>query len=176
MSRQAGKSRNPAAKRQTRTLAKGEHSLEKQAHDLQHKADHILADSANHSSLLSSQDTSDIRTSVEQLQLQTGRLTAMNKEVRSKQLESVEEQSGHSSSEGEEEEDTHSKIGSMDTMPYVNTLSSPFTTSLNGKSPSQMDQPPVQRFHTTPPVNPQFVLNPPTAIPCPTFPRCQMTQ
>ena len=50
-------------------------------------------------------------------------------------------------------------------MPYVNTLRSPFATSLNGKSPLQMDQPPVQRFHTTPPVNPQFVLNPPPATP-----------
>ena len=138
--------------------------LEKQAYDFQHKADHLLLDSATHSSLLSTQDTSDIRTSVQQLELQAGRLAAIHK-AQNEQLETVEEQSNRSSSEEEEEEEAQSRIGSTDTMPYVNTFSSPFPPSLTDKSPLKMDQLPSQRFQTTPPVNPQFSLNPPPTMP-----------
>ena len=164
MSRQAGKVRDPAAKRQTWTTKRGEQPLEKQALDLQHKAEHLLIDSERHTSLLSSQDKTDIHTSVHQLEQQAGRLTAIHR-AHTKQLDTVEEHSNRSSSEIEEDDDVHSKLGSMDTVPYLNTLSPPFQPSVNDKSPLQLDQPPLQRFHTTPPVNPQFSFNLPPAMP-----------
>ena len=163
MSREAGKTR-PLVKRQTKIGKKGERQLDKQAHDLQHKADHVLADGARHSAILSSQDKTDIQTSVEQLEFQAGRLDIIDK-VRTKHLDTVEEHLQPSSSEGEEEEENHSRIGSLETMSYTNTLNSPFTLSVTEKSPTRMDPPPVQRFNTTPSVNPQFVLNPPPAMP-----------
>ena len=165
MSRQAGKPRNPAAKRQTRTLAKGEHSLEQQSLTRELKADHILADSTHHSRLLSKQDTSDIQASVQQLQLEADRLKTINSKTRSKQLETVEEtHSKQTSSEGVEDE-THSRLGSMDTHLYAE-ISSPFNTSMLAKSPFQVEQPPSIQINNTPPfVNPQFQINPPPAIP-----------
>ena len=162
MSKEVGKTRS-LAKRQTRTGKKGERQLDIQAHNLHLKADHLLADGARHSAILSSQDRTDIQTSEEQLELQAGRLDLMDK-ARNKHLDTVEEQAQSSSSE-EEEEEIHSKIGSLETMSYTNTINSPFTLSVNEKSPSQMDPPLVQRFNATPSVNPQFVLNPPPAMP-----------
>ena len=163
MSRQAGKSRNPAAKRQTRTLAKGEHSLEQQALQLQAKANQLQADSAHHDSLLSRKDSSDIQLSVEQLQIEAERLKTISKS-RSRQLETVEEQSKHSSSEAEED-DAHSRLGSMDTHPYAE-ISSPFSNSMMNKSPFHMEAPPSAQIQNTPPFgNPQFALNPPQTLP-----------
>ena len=174
MSRQTGKARETAAKKPTRTSKRDEHQLEKHAHDLQLKADHLLADSTNHTSLLSSQDASDIRASVQQLEYQAGRMSAIHKAY-SKQLEIVEGQSSNSSSESEEGEESHSRLGSMDTERYTLLSSppsvsqqrkSPFTASQNGKSPLQVEQPPLALFQRTSPlVNPQFNLNPPPAMP-----------
>ena len=164
MSRQSGKARDPAARKPTRTSKRGEHQLDKQALDLQNKADHLLADSDTHTSILSSQDTSNIRNSVQQLEYQAGRLSAIHK-AHSKELERIDEKSNHSSSEIEEGEESHSRLGSIDTERYT-LLSSPFSTSQNEKSPMQVEQPPLAMFQrTSPVVNPQFNLNPPPTMP-----------
>ena len=155
MSRQAGTVRDPAVKRQTRMTRKGEQMpIEKQAHDLQYKADTLLADSAHHAPLFSSQETADIHTSVKQLERQAESLTAIHN-AQFNQLEPVEEHSEHSSSDIEEEEDTTSRMGSSTgTMPYGNTLSSPSPRPTQGHN------------HLTPPlINPQFSFNPPSAMP-----------
>ena len=164
MSRQSGKARDPAARKPTRTSKRGEHQLDKQALDLQNKADHLLADSETHMSILSSQDTSNIRNSVQQLEYQANRMTAIHK-AHSKELERIDEKSNHSSSEIEEGEESQSRLGSMDTERYT-LLSSPFSTSQNEKSPMQVEQPPPQLFQRTSPiVNPQFNLNLPPTMP-----------
>ena len=145
MSREVGKLR-PAAKKQTRPPRKGERSLEQQALTLETKAYQIVADSAHHSKLLTKQNTSDIQASVEQLQLEAERLKIINSnpyKTRSRQIDTVEEvNSKQTSSEGEEDE-AHSRLGSMDTQPYTGILSSPFTNSMSGKSPLQVEYPSV---------------------------------
>ena len=168
MSREVGKLR-PAAKKQTRPPRKGERSLEQQALTLETKADQIVADSAHHSKLLTKQNTSDIQASVEQLQLEAERLKIINSnpyKTRSRQIDTVEEvNSKQTSSEGEKDE-AHSRLGSMDTQPYTGILSSPFTNSMSGKSPLQVEQPLAIQFNNTPPFgNPQFNMNPPPALP-----------
>ena len=168
MSRQAGKVRDPAVKRQTRTTKRGEHTLEQQeALDLEAKVNHLQADSSHHDRLLTRRDKSNIQTSVAQLQIKAERLKSITSnpyKSRSRQLDTVEEMSKHSSSEPEGEE-SHSRLGSIDTERYT-ILSSPFTTSQHGKSPLQVDQPPPAQFqHTSPLVNPQFSFNPPPAMP-----------
>ena len=156
MSRNTGRT-TVAAKRQTRMGKKGESQLERQAHDLQHRAENLIADNNTHMPILSSQETADIRTSVQQLEHQASRLTAIH-QARSKELGTLDEKSVHSSSEVDEEEEYNSRIGSIDTMTYANPSSSPFQISLPDKSP-------FQGTHTTPSVNPQFTLNPPPTLP-----------
>ena len=167
MSREAGK-QQPEAKRQARPPRKGERLLKHQALTLDTKADNSLEDSSHHSALLSQQDTSDIQTSVQKLQLEAERLKSINskpKKSRSKPLDTVDEiNSKQSSSEGEEDE-AHSRLGSMDTHPYAE-ISSPFTNSMMSKSPFHVELPPATQIQNTPPYgNPQFGLNPPQTIP-----------
>ena len=167
MSRETGKQKS-AAKRQTRAPKKGERSLEHQALILETKGDYILADSVHHERLLSRQEKKDIQSSVEQLQLEAERLKEISNnpyKTRSRQLETMEELTRHTSSEGDEG-DAHSRLGSMDTEPYTAMLSPPYTNSIFGKSPSQVEQqPPSQLNNTSPFANPQFNFNPPPTIP-----------
>ena len=161
MSRETGKLRPPAAKRQTRTARKGEQTLiEKQAHDLQFQADTLRTSSTHHAPLLSSQEKVDIESSIRNLEREAQSLV-VPQDIQSKQLESVEEHSEHSSSDIEEEEDITSeeeditsRIGSSTgTVPYKNTSSPP-----SSRSPQDLSQ-------LTPPlINPQFNFNPPPAI------------
>ena len=143
MSRPAGKVRDAAGKRLTRTSRKGEQMLlERQEQELQFKADSLLVDSSHHALLVSNQHRSDILASVKQLEQQAQALTDIRNTH--KELEPVEEQS---SSDIEEDEDTASRIGSSSgTMPYTNVLSPSVRPSMNGKSPLQTDQPPIHRF------------------------------
>ena len=164
MSKYTGKA-TATAKKPGRTTRRGEHQLEKQALDLQNKADHLLHDKVTHSSILTIGEASDIQTSIDQLELQANRLKDASK-ARERTLEIIHEQSHKSSSEDEEEgEETNSRLGSGDTMPYLNTYSSPLQPSLTDKSPQLGDQTPLQRLHKTPPVNPQFNFNLPPALP-----------
>ena len=163
MSRQSGKARDPAARKPTRTSKRGETQIDKQAFDLQKKADHLLADSETHMAILTSQDTNSLRNSVQQLQNQASRMTAIHK-AHSKELEMIREKSDHSSSDIEEGEESHSGLGSLDTERYT-LLSSPLSTSHMDKSPRQVEQPPPQVFQPSPIVNPQFNLNLPPTMP-----------
>ena len=163
MSRQSGKARDPATRKPTRTSKRGELQSDKQALELQNKADHLLADSETHMSLLTNQDSASIRNSVQQLEYQAGRMTAAHK-AHSKELDKIDEKSYHSSSEIEESEDTHSRLGSMDTERYT-LLSSPLSHSHIDKSPRQVEQPPPSLFQPSPIVNPQFNLNLPPTMP-----------
>ena len=162
MSRPAGKVRDAAGKRLTRTSRKGEQMLlERQEQELQFKADSLLVDSSHHALLVSNQDRSDIHASVKQLEQQAQALTDIRNTH--KELEPVEEQS---SSDIEEDEDTASRIGSSSgTMPYTNVLSPSVRPSMNGKSPLQTDQPPIHRFTASPVTNPHFQINPPPTLP-----------
>ena len=167
MSREAGKQR-PEAKRQARPPRKGERLLKHQALTLETKADNILEDSSHHGALLSQQDTSDIQASVQQLQLEAERLKSINskpKKSRSKPLDTVDEINSKQSSSECEEDEAHSRLGSMDTHPYAE-ISSPFTNSMMSKSPFHVELPPSTQIQNTPPFgNPQFGLNPPQTIP-----------
>ena len=173
MSRQSGKARDPAARKPTRTSKRGETQIDKQAFDLQKKADQLLADSETHMAILTSQDTNSLRNSVQQLENQASRMTAIHK-AHSKELEMIREKSDHSSSEIEEGEESHSGLESLDTERYT-LLSSPLSHSHIDKSPRQVEQPPPSLFQPSPIVNPQFNLNPPPPPPppqpCPIPPR-----
>ena len=163
MSRQSGKARDSAARKPTRTSKRGETQIDKQAFDLQKKADHLLVDSETHMAILTSQDTNSLRSSVQQLENQACRMTAIHK-AHSKELEMIQEKSDHSSSDIEEGEEGHSALGSLDTERYT-LLSSPLSISHTDKSPRQGEQPPPQVFQPSPIINPHFTLNPPPTPP-----------
>ena len=130
----------------------------------------------HHSQLLSQDESHEIQHRVEELSLQADKLRDINKstnKTRSRQLDTVKEDlpyEDHTSSEGEEE--TGSRLGSIDTQPYSEQpRSSPSAPYKFGKSPRLDDQPTPFMFNpqlvNNPsfPFNPQLVNNPPPTPP-----------
>ena len=162
MSKPSGRTRDTAAKKPARTTRRGEVQLEKYSQDLVNKADHLTDDSSHHSSILSSQDTASIHSSIQHLQEQATRMTALNR-AHTKSLDMIKEQSDQIVSDKEEEE--HSPLGSYDTERYT-LLSSPLSIHSSDKSPRQREQElPTQTLQPSHRILPQFPMNPPQTSP-----------